>query len=105
MVAPAFVDIHCHLAPGIDDGSKSWDETRQMAQIAVADGIEVVVCTPHQLGNYSHNDGAMIRQRVDELQNFLDDNRIPLTVLPGADARIADGMIGGPCRSRRCAVC
>lgn len=90
-----FVDIHCHLVPGIDDGAKSWDDSLAMADIAVADGITTVIVTPHQLGNYAHNDGNSIRQRTIELQQFLDDRRVELTVLPGADVRIEDGMIRG----------
>ena len=34
-----FVDIHCHLIPGIDDGSQSWSESLAVARMAVADGI------------------------------------------------------------------
>lgn len=88
-----FVDIHCHLVPGIDDGSGSWDQSLAMARIAVADGIGTIVVTPHQLGNFSHNDGPQIRKRTAELQRFLDEHQVPLRVLPGADVRIEAGMI------------
>ena len=90
-----FVDIHCHLVPEIDDGSKSWDETFTMAKMAVDDGITTIVVTPHQLGNYAHNTGDIIRQRTGVLQQQLDRNGIPLRVLPGADVRIEDEMIEG----------
>ena len=90
---PSFIDIHCHLVPDIDDGSKSLEESLAMAEIAVADGIQTIIVTPHQNGCYAHNRGDAIRQRVVELQEQLDQNHIPLTVLPGADVRIEDGMI------------
>lgn len=83
-----FVDIHCHLIPGIDDGAKTWDETLAMARMAVADGIGTIIVTPHQLGNYSHNQAATIRARTSELQAFLDQHQVLLSVLPGADVRI-----------------
>lgn len=41
------VDIHCHLLPGIDDGAKSWEMTREMLRIAADDGITHIVCSPH----------------------------------------------------------
>lgn len=91
----SFVDIHCHLVPGIDDGAKSWQESLAMARMAVADGIETIVVTPHQLGGYAHNSGELIRHRTQELQQELDANRIPLQVLSGADVRIDNGMIEG----------
>jgi len=90
---PNFVDIHCHLVPDIDDGAKSLEESLDMAEIAVTDGIQTIIVTPHQNGSYAHNRGDDIRQRVASLQEQLDQHQIPLTVLPGADVRIEDGMI------------
>ena len=88
-----FVDIHCHLLPGIDDGAKSWDESLAMARMAVADGIGTIVVTPHQLGGFAQNHGAAIRERTEELAGRLAEHDIPLSVLPGADVRIEPGMI------------
>lgn len=88
----AFVDIHCHLLPGIDDGAGDPSESLAMAMQAVEEGIQTVVVTPHQLGAYAHNRGDMIRTRTEALQQLLDSNEIPLRVLPGADVRIDDHM-------------
>ena len=95
MPSEPFVDIHCHLIPGIDDGAKSWEESLTMAEMAVADGIQTIVVTPHQLGTFAHNDGDTIRSSTRELQQQLDAHSIPLQVLAGADVRIEDGMLGG----------
>lgn len=89
----AVTDIHCHLLPGIDDGAKSWDESLKMAQQAVAEGITTSIVTPHQLGANSHNRGDSIRRLTIEFQQRLDQNSIPLRVLPGADVRIDSDMI------------
>ena len=92
---PRFVDIHCHLLPGIDDGSTSLEETLAMARIAADDGIASVIVTPHQLGNYGMNRGDDIRRLAVEVQSQLGEADIPLQVLPGADVRIEPGMIAG----------
>lgn len=92
---PHFVDIHCHLIPEIDDGAKSWEDSLAMAEMACDDGIDTIVVTPHQLGTFSHNTGNLIRQRTALLQQQLDQHRVPLRVLPGADVRIEEGMIEG----------
>ena len=88
-----FVDIHCHLLPGLDDGASTWDEALAMAEIAAADGISTIVATPHQLGSYAANQGDAIRARVGGLQSLLEERGIPLEVLPGADVRIEPGLV------------
>ena len=42
-----FIDIHCHLLPGIDDGSSSIVETVEMLRIAHRRGTRRIVATPH----------------------------------------------------------
>lgn len=90
-----FVDIHCHLLPGLDDGAPSWEESLAMARIAAADGIRTVIVTPHQLGAYSHNSGQMIRARTAELRQQLARHHIGIQVLPGADVRIEPDLVEG----------
>ena len=43
------VDLHCHILPGIDDGSKDIEETLEMARIAVSEGVHHIICTPHYI--------------------------------------------------------
>ena len=40
-------DIHCHILPGVDDGSSSLDESIAMLHAAKKIGITSIVCTPH----------------------------------------------------------
>ena len=56
-----FVDIHCHLLPGLDDGAASWDDALAMAEMAAADGVGTIVATPHQLGSHAGNSAEAIR--------------------------------------------
>jgi protein-tyrosine phosphatase len=87
------VDIHCHLLPGLDDGAGSWKDALAMARAAANEGIATIVTTPHQLGSYARNRGEEIREHVRELQQRLDEEDIPLEVLPGADVRIEPDML------------
>ena len=84
-ISEPMVDIHCHLAPDLDDGAHSWRESLAMARMAVADGIQKVVVTPHQLGVYSRNGAEQIRRRIAELSRWLTDNQVALEVHPGAE--------------------
>lgn len=88
-----FADIHCHLLPGLDDGASSLDKALAMAKMAVADGIDTIVATPHQLGNYAQNSGETIHKAVVGFQRELARQSIPLRVLPGGEVRIEPGMV------------
>lgn len=60
------IDIHSHILPGLDDGSKSWDMTLEMCRLAIEDGITHIVATPHADDSYAYNRDR-IRALVDEL--------------------------------------
>ena len=49
------IDIHCHILPKVDDGSKSWDMSLEMCRMAAEDGIEHIVATPHANERYEYN--------------------------------------------------
>ncbi|MBL0172609.1 MAG: hypothetical protein IPP90_18250 [Gemmatimonadaceae bacterium] len=41
------IDIHSHLLPGVDDGSPSIEVSVPVLEQFAADGVTVLVCTPH----------------------------------------------------------
>jgi protein-tyrosine phosphatase len=41
------IDTHCHLLPGLDDGSRNAAQALALGQRLVAAGVRKVVCTPH----------------------------------------------------------
>jgi len=88
-----FIDTHCHLLPGLDDGPADWDESLAMARLAVADGIVTTIATPHQLGAFGTNDGETIRSRTAHLQEYLNQHDVPLRVLPGAEIRVEPELL------------
>lgn len=46
------MDIHSHILPGIDDGSKDWEETIEMLKKAYSEDIHIIIATPHY-GRYN----------------------------------------------------
>lgn len=41
------IDFHSHILPGIDDGSRSVEESVAILDMMAADGVTVVAATPH----------------------------------------------------------
>lgn len=59
-----------------------------IARMAVADGIEVMACTPHFMPGLYDNEASDIRTRVEVLNQVLADQAIPLALVTGSDAHI-----------------
>ena len=53
------VDIHCHILPEVDDGPKSWEASLEMCRLAVADGVEHIVATPHANDRFPYDRGYL----------------------------------------------
>lgn len=42
-----YIDMHCHILPGVDDGATDLKEMRKMLKIAYKEGIRCIIATPH----------------------------------------------------------
>lgn len=84
------IDLHCHILPGLDDGSDSLDTSCRMAALAADCGVRYIVATPHcntrsEKKNYR---SPTLRDGLDALQRELDRWRIPVRLLPGAEVLV-----------------
>ncbi len=82
------IDCHNHTLPGIDDGAHDMEMAMEMAQCAVKDGIDTIVCTPHHLNGVFSNDRQAVLEHVDALRTALAEAGIPLAVLPGSELHL-----------------
>jgi len=56
------IDIHSHILPGLDDGSKSMEETVELLKIAQDSGTKIIVASPHSDSEYTYD-----HEKVDAL--------------------------------------
>lgn len=82
------IDIHCHILPGVDDGSADMKESMNMARKAVEAGITHLFATPHHLNEKYVNAKRDIIERAVRLNGNLKQNNIPLTIHLGQEVRI-----------------
>ena len=87
------IDLHCHILPGIDDGAPDLNASLAMAEVAVANGITHLLCTPHHNNGKYLNPKNQIIGHVAELQKELDDRQIPLTLFEGQEVRITGELL------------
>lgn len=72
-------DIHCHLLPGVDDGSSNFDETISCLKVLASLGFNKVHFTPHFQAHYP-NEEEDIKNRFADLHKKikeLNDNTLP----------------------------
>lgn len=82
------IDLHCHILPDVDDGPKNWEMSIEMAKLAVDEGITHILATPHHMNRHWMNPKHNVLALVDELQDRLDAEEIPLTIFPGQEVRL-----------------
>ena len=83
------IDLHCHLLPGIDDGAKTMIDALAMARVAVGDGIEYAVMTPHlHPGRYANTKSSTV-EALEEFRAALQEERIALEIGIAAEVRLA----------------
>ncbi len=87
------IDIHCHILPGIDDGAKTAEDTLTMLKDAIEEGITVITATPHHSPEYQ-NERPLILQKIHEVEQIIEENNLPIQVLPGQEVRAYGEVIG-----------
>ncbi|QFK72934.1 tyrosine protein phosphatase [Pradoshia sp. D12] len=82
------IDIHSHILPGVDDGAQSLKDSIDMARLAVSEGIDTIIATPHHKNGAYENIRTKLLPEIDQLNEHLEKNQIPLKVLPGQEVRV-----------------
>lgn len=84
-----FIDLHCHILPGVDDGAPCLDDAVQMLRQAAASGVEHLVATPHH--NYFGHDCAQpVAEAFRQLLDCVDDEQLSLELSIGRE------LLAGP---------
>ena len=82
------IDLHCHILPGLDDGPANIDFSLAMARAAVDANVQIVVATPHIRADYDGITADRIEDAADELNERIEEERLPLRVIAGAEVAI-----------------
>ncbi len=73
---PLAVDIHSHLIPAVDDGSKSVEESMAILREFRQLGYKKVITTPHIMKEYYDNDIHSIQPQYELLMQRLSDENL-----------------------------
>ena len=81
------IDIHCHIVPGVDDGSADFAESISMGETAAACGVTDIIVTPHCNipGSYGNYYGAGYEEAFAELKALFSEKQIELKLHKGME--------------------
>ena len=79
------LDMHSHLIPGIDDGSKSMDDTIAMLAKFEAFGFTKVITTPHIMSDYYRNTPEIILGGLEKVRAEIERSGLNLQIEAAAE--------------------
>ena len=79
------VDMHSHLIPSIDDGSRSMDETIAMLSKFKSLGIQKVITTPHIMSDYFRNTPEIILDGLEKVKVAIQDVNLDIEIEAAAE--------------------
>ncbi len=65
-----YLDIHCHVLPGVDDGARDMETSLAMINKAYAEGIRAMILTPHYHGGHVETDRKVIDSQFVKLRKY-----------------------------------
>jgi tyrosine-protein phosphatase YwqE len=78
-------DLHSHLIPGIDDGSKSVDDSIEMLNRFSQLGFKKVITTPHVMSDFYKNTPEIILDGLEIVREAIKENNIPIEIEAAAE--------------------
>lgn len=87
-------DLHSHLLPGIDDGSKTIEESIDLLRKMSNEGIKEIVVTPHYIenSNYTCNNRKK-KALLNKLKKKLKEENIDITLYIGNEIYFANNIV------------
>ena len=83
------IDLHCHVLPGVDDGSRSIEDSMEMLKKAAASGVEIVVVFFFKQKTAYEIDLIEQKQLIADLQKTAGENGIDIQIKPGYECYLS----------------
>lgn len=87
------VDMHSHILPGVDDGSRDSEETYKMLTEAYDAGFTKVISTSHYYLGYYEEDENTRKAYIDTINNKLQGMQCNLQICIGSEIFITNEIV------------
>ncbi|MDO5571986.1 MAG: hypothetical protein Q4F97_11100 [Bacteroidales bacterium] len=90
---PFNTDIHSHIIPGVDDGSKNLESSIFLVKKLREWGIYNIIATPHRTDISFENTPDSIKPHFDALKKEIEKNSIDVNLTHSFEYRLDEGFI------------
>ena len=87
------IDIHTHILPNIDDGSKSIEETFNLIKEAKSVGFDSIVLTSHYMEGYYETNSPEREVWLDAIRENLEAKNIDIKLYLGNEIYMSENII------------
>ena len=87
------IDLHSHIIPTVDDGSKSIEETFNLIKEAEKAGFDKIVCTSHYMEGYYESNRKERETWVNALNDALVKENIKVKLYLGTEVYFTEDII------------
>ena len=88
-----WIDMHCHILPGLDDGARDIETALQILELVYAEGIRAMIATPHFHGGHYEASPEQISEWVIRIQDLVSERFPDLKIFSGNEIYYYDSMI------------
>jgi protein-tyrosine phosphatase len=87
------IDLHTHVLPGLDDGPPDAVGSLAMLDIAAADGVRILVATPHIREDYPAVIPGELADRVAVVNDLARRYDLDIEVVPGGEVSLETALL------------
>ncbi len=87
------IDIHCHILPGVDDGSPNTESSLKMLKTAISEGTKGLILTPHHKPMHHNVSPGHLLDYTEELMQRAHEHGINVQLFPGNEIYYSDSAV------------
>lgn len=85
-------DMHCHIVPGVDDGAQTLDESLAIIKEEYAQGVRMIILTPHWRRGMFETDRQTVKRQFDQLKESTQEKYTDLKLYLGCEFHVNPDM-------------